>query len=206
MKFLKRHAFPIFIFILVLLLSWFVYSANTTISRLQNEGKDYNVGIATYKQGANGKSAYELAVDEGFEGSQTEWLLSLIVISPPGADGKDGANGLDAYEIAIKQGYSGTEIDWLNSLRGADGLSIIGPAGADGLSIVGPAGENGRDGIDGNNSEPIIRACVERNPGGVVERWISWKYASQPDTAYQDIHQIFLDTVCKITVNMKETI
>lgn len=33
----------------------------------------------------NGKSAYQIAVDNGFSGTETEWLASLR-----GADGKDG--------------------------------------------------------------------------------------------------------------------
>ena len=38
--------------------------------------------------GTAGKSAYEIAVDNGFVGTETEWLESL-----KGADGKDGTNG-----------------------------------------------------------------------------------------------------------------
>ena len=75
--------------------------------------------------GENGLSAYELAVQEGFTGSLTEWLNSL-----KGADGKDGAeggngtdgkDGLSAYEIALKNGFVGTESEWLDSLKGKDG-------------------------------------------------------------------------------------
>lgn len=39
--------------------------------------------------GSNGKSAYELALDNGFDGSLNEWLLSL--------HGTAGANGADGY-------------------------------------------------------------------------------------------------------------
>lgn len=38
--------------------------------------------------GPQGKSAYQVAVDEGFVGTVTEWLVSL-----------DGANGLDGYSL-----------------------------------------------------------------------------------------------------------
>lgn len=38
--------------------------------------------------GADGKSAYEIAVDNGFEGTETEWLESL-----KGANGNNGADG-----------------------------------------------------------------------------------------------------------------
>lgn len=39
------------------------------------------------KDGANGRSAYELAVQNGYQGSMHEWLVSLAI---PGEDGKDG--------------------------------------------------------------------------------------------------------------------
>ena len=44
-----------------------------------------------------GKSAYQIAVDNGFEGSEIEWLFSL-----QGEDGKDGTNGLTPH---IQDGY-----------------------------------------------------------------------------------------------------
>lgn len=43
--------------------------------------------------GASGKSAYEVAVDNGFEGTEEEWLESLQ--GKPGADGAPGAPGAD---------------------------------------------------------------------------------------------------------------
>lgn len=91
------------------------------------------------KQGADGKSAYEVAVANGFSGTESEWLLSL-----KGADGKDGANGIDgkdrengksAYEIAVANGFSGTESEWLKSLKGADGKDgVDGKDGKDGVT------------------------------------------------------------------------
>lgn len=52
-------------------------------------------------------SAYETAVENGFVGTEQEWLDSL--------------KGLSAYEIAVKNGFVGTEQDWLNSLKGNSG-------------------------------------------------------------------------------------
>ena len=50
--------------------------------------------------GQPGKSAYEIAVEQGFEGDEQAWLESLKgdkgdpgPQGPPGADGKDGADG-----------------------------------------------------------------------------------------------------------------
>lgn len=89
------------------------------------------------KQGADGKSAYEVAVANGFSGTESEWLLSLK--GTDGVDGKDGVNGKDgtngingengksSYEIAVANGFSGTESEWLKSLKGVDGKDGITP-------------------------------------------------------------------------------
>lgn len=52
-----------------------------------DEGPQGIQGIA----GQDGKSAYEVAVIEGFGGNESEWLESLV--GPAGADGADGAKG-----------------------------------------------------------------------------------------------------------------
>ncbi len=66
--------------------------------------------------GDPGPSAYEVAVENGFVGTESDWLLSLI-----GADGDPGADGDSAYQVAVNNGFVGTEDDWLLSLIGADG-------------------------------------------------------------------------------------
>lgn len=71
--------------------------------------------------GPIGKSAYQVAVDEGFVGAQADWLASLQPAN--GEDGEDGANGLSAFEIAQAAGFAGTESEWLAS------LSVEGPPG-----------------------------------------------------------------------------
>ncbi len=60
-----------------------------------------------------GMSAYDIAVKNGFQGTEAEWLRSL--------KGKD--SGKSAYEIAVEYGYKGTETEWLESLKGQDGLN-----------------------------------------------------------------------------------
>lgn len=64
-------------------------------------------------RGPTGKSAYELAVDNGFNGSVQAWLTSL--------KGADGAAGLSAYEVAKAAGFAGSEAQWLLSLKGTQG-------------------------------------------------------------------------------------
>ena len=69
--------------------------------------------------GADGKSAYELAVEEGYTGTEEEWLASLH--GADGTDGTDGTDGKSAYEIAVDEGFVGTEEQWLASLKGEQG-------------------------------------------------------------------------------------
>ena len=46
--------------------------------------------------GADGKSAYEIAVENGFSGSEADWLASL-----KGANGKDGINGTNGQDYVL---------------------------------------------------------------------------------------------------------
>lgn len=83
--------------------------------------------------GADGLSAYELAVQEGYDGDLTSWLASL-----KGADGEEGPQGASAYEVAVLNGFQGTIQDWLDSLKGADGVD----------------GQDGQDGAPGADGAP----------------------------------------------------
>lgn len=78
-----------------------------------------------------GLSAYDIAVNNGFKGTEKEWLESLKGDS--GADGKDGKNGedgkdislLDAsfeslYAAAVEQGYKGTAEEYKRDVLGID--------------------------------------------------------------------------------------
>lgn len=59
-------------------------------------------------------TAYELAVKNGFKGTEAEWLLSLR-----GADGEDGED-LDAealYQTALENGYEGSFVDFCATLN-----------------------------------------------------------------------------------------
>ena len=108
---------------------------------------------ATYKgevgpqgpQGEPGLSAYLVAVDNGFIGSQQDWLNSL-----KGADGAQGEKGPkgdpgdSAYEVAVANGFEGTEAEWLASLKGESGEGV-GVAGASAYEI---AVENGFEGTE----------------------------------------------------------
>ena len=89
----------------------------------------YNSNRANNEPGENGKSAYELAVKNGYTGTELEWLASLA-----GEAGKAGADGKSAYEIAVEHGFEGSEEEWLVSLDGEDGDDEGGNTGTGGGS------------------------------------------------------------------------
>lgn len=67
-----------------------------------------NSGGGTEK---NGKSAYEIAVENGFNGTESEWLESLK--GQPGKDGINGADGKDGADItAINDSETSSGTTW----------------------------------------------------------------------------------------------
>lgn len=68
------------------------------------------------EDGAEGKSAYELACANGYTGTVDEWLVSLK--GEKGEKGEDGRDGKSAYEVALANGYTGTEAQWVSELLG----------------------------------------------------------------------------------------
>ena len=100
--------------------------------------------IQSASKGTDGKSAFEIAVEHGFVGTEAEWLESL-----KGVDGKDGVNGKDGCD-----GRNGVD-----GLPGKDGKD-----GADGLP--------GRDGIDGIDGKSAYIIAVEHGFSGTETEWL----------------------------------
>ena len=110
-------------------------------------------------EGPPGKSAYEIAVEEGFQGTEEEWLQSLVgpqgEPGPEGPPGKDGAPGNQGP--AGPQGETGPQ-----GPQGEPGpAGPQGPPGADGQQgpkgdkgDPGPAGPQGDQGPKGDQGEP----------------------------------------------------
>ena len=100
--------------------------------------------IQSASKGLDGKSAFEIAVEHGFVGTETEWLESL-----KGVDGKDGVNGKDGCD-----GRNGVD-----GLTGKDGKD-----GADGLP--------GRDVINGTDGKSAYIIAVEHGFSGTENEWL----------------------------------
>ena len=122
--------------------------------------------------GKDGKSAYQLALDNGYTGSLSEWLESLI--------GDNGQNGKSAYELAVEKGYKGSKEEWLDSLIGKPGINGQNGKSAYELAVengfkgtltdwlLSLTGQIGKDGTDGREVE-----------FQVADGYIQWKYNTE---------------------------
>ena len=107
------------------------------------------------EKGTDGKSAYQIAVEQGYQGSESDWLSSLKGdkgekgnTGAKGNPGQDGADGKSAYAIAVEHGYEDSEEKWLLSLKGEKG-------------DTGERGEKGDAGVDGKDGFSPIANVVK---------------------------------------------
>ena len=112
---------------------------------------------ANGEKGTDGKSAYQIAVEQGYQGSESDWLSSLKGdkgekgnTGAKGNPGQDGADGKSAYAIAVEHGYEDSEEKWLLSLKGEKGdtgergeKGDAGVAGKDGFSPIAAVSKDG---------------------------------------------------------------
>lgn len=114
--------------------------------------------------GPEGASAYEVAVANGFKGSETEWLASLK--GERGVDGKIGKDGFspiaivesnaDGALVTIQDANGTTKAQLTHGPQGATGpVGATGPQGPKGdKGDKGPQGPIGPQGIQGIQGEP----------------------------------------------------
>lgn len=158
--------------------SWYTsYTSNAIYIRFSLDGgSTYPVGPLRIMgdTGVDGLSAYEVAVENSFIGTESEWLQSLV--GPQGPHGIQGIQGPEGPQgqqgIQGIQGPAGE--DGADGLAGSDGRTILSGSGAPttqgedgdfyldtaastlygpknvtwptGVSLVGPAGADGTDG------------------------------------------------------------
>jgi hypothetical protein len=105
--------------------------------------------------GADGKSAYQVAVDAGFSGTQAQWLASL-----------QGANGKSAYQSALDTGFVGTEAQFVASLQG----------------VKGDKGDTGNTGNTGATGQSAYQAAVAAGFSGDINAWLASLKGAKGDT------------------------
>ena len=128
---------------------------------------------ANGEKGSDGKSAYQIAVEQGYQGSESDWLSSLKGdkgekgnTGAKGNPGQDGAEGKSAYAIAVEHGYEDSEEKWLLSLKGEKGdtgeRGEKGDTGDRGLQgVPGEKGEKGDAGVAGKDGFSPIANVVK---------------------------------------------
>lgn len=113
-----------------------------------------------------GLSAYQLAVKNGYTGTEQQWLASIT-----------GVEGKSAYEVAKQEGYTGTKAEWLASLKGEKGEK--GDKGD-----TGATGTPGQDGADGLSAYQI---ALENGYDGNVSQWLASLKAPDPSVVEKTI-------------------
>jgi len=139
---------------------------------------------ANGEKGTDGKSAYQIAVEQGYQGSESDWLSSLKGdkgdkgekgnTGAKGNPGQDGTDGKSAYAIAVEHGYEDSEEKWLLSLKGEKGdTGERGEKGDTGLQgergEKGETGQQGEQGPKGEKGDPGDRG-LQGVPGEKGEK------------------------------------
>ena len=152
--------------------------------------------LDSLKNGKDGASAYEIAVEKGFKGTEEEWLASL--------KGTDGTSGESAYQIAVNNGYKGTVTEWLASLKGDSGsggsngksaYEIAVENGFNGTvndwlkSLIGASGTTSdsqsqaiANGVDGTDGMSAYQIAVANGYSGTVTEWLNSLVGAKGDT------------------------
>ena len=136
------------------------------------------------------KTAYDIAVENGFDGTVQEWLDSLKI------------EGDSAYEIAVKNGFEGTEEEWLDSLKSKSAYELAVENGFVGteeewlasLTVEGDSAyeiavKNGFEGteeewLDSLKSKSAYELAVENGFVGTEEEWLA-SLTVEGDSAYE---------------------
>lgn len=143
------------------------------------DGKDGKDG----EDGVQGDSAYHVWLKLGNEGSEQDYLNSLIGKTGEkgekgdpgtvGKQGKQGKPGKSAYDIWLED-HEGSEQDYLNSLKGEKGEQ--GEKGEKGDR--GAQGSRGQKGKQGKTGKSSYEVWLENNKGTEEDYFLSLKGAA----------------------------
>lgn len=184
-----------------LLLGVFVVGCQPKTETVIIKGEKGDRGEAGPK-GESGLSAYELAVKNGFVGTEVEWLQSLI-----GSTGQAGTDGKSAYKLWLElpgnKNKSLTQfIESLKGIDGSDGQSCA-VSSVTGGAMVACGGSEGviiKDGTNGTNGTTpdltVTQASAQQCSGGgvVVNSVVSCFQTTYTQTIYGNTGVIKLCT------------
>lgn len=164
-----------------------------------SDGTKFNGGKIKGNDGVSGKSAYELAKENGYEGTLDNWLDSF-----------KGETGKNAYDLAKEDGFNGTLEEWLETLKGQDGKSaydLVKENGydgtleswlnsfnvTDGKSAYELAKENGYSGtvnawldsLKGKDGKSAYDLAKEKGYSGTLDAWLASLNGKSGKSAYE---------------------
>lgn len=139
--------------------------------------------VTVTERGPEGKSAYRVAVDNGFVGTEDEWLASLVGPEGPrgrtGETGAIGPAGVTSAEVSVGEN-TGTPTASISVVNGL--LSLIldgikgetGPRGATGEpGLQGEKGATGPQGETGPQGKSAYQVAVDEGYEGTEEQWLA---------------------------------
>ncbi len=159
-------------------------AVNTKLTSLQGQ-----IDALPGGGGADGKSAYDIAVDNGYTGSQSQWLASL-----KGDKGDVGATGAQGA-----QGVKGDKGDvGATGAQGAQGVKgdkgDVGATGAQGAQGV--KGDKGDVGATGAQGKSAYEVAVDNGYNGTAQDWLTSQSGNSP---YLDANPTTTSTGAKAT-------
>lgn len=136
---------------------------------------------AAVLEGVPGKSAYEVAVDNGFVGTESQWLASLVgPQGPTGATGPKGDTGSQGPQ-GVKGDTGDTGPQGLIGATGPKGdkgdTGDTGPQGTAGATgpkgDTGDQGPQGTPGTTGADGESAYQIAVDNGFVGTESQWLT---------------------------------
>ena len=130
-------------------------------------------GVAACGESEAGKSAYEIAVEHGFEGTEAEWLESLKgkdgADGAPGKDGEDGTDGAPGADgLSVTEALINSKGELMIVFSNGKTVNLGVVTGTDGTQ--GEKGDPGQDGEDGLSAYEIYQKYYEY--AGTEKEWL----------------------------------
>ena len=137
-----------------------VLSSNDFTTALKNKLETMRIGT----DGRDGKSAYEIARENGFTGTKEEWLLSL-----KGAKGDKGENGLNGRDG--QQGLQGVGIKNIQlAENGGLRITLTNNQVFETASVKGAKGDKGQDGTGATYNDTELRNKITALESGKADK------------------------------------
>ena len=172
----------------------FSIELNQTVIDVELNFSVLNIGSIS----ESGKSAFDIAVENGFVGTEIEWLISLN--GTDGSDGKDGTNGQNGNDFKFSDFTPSQLNDFkvkgdpftFQDLTPAQVVLMKGTDGVNGAN--GANGTNGKDGKDGVNG---TNGTIGINGKNAFELW----QIENPSGTYNDFKN---DIIRKKSISLLE--